>query len=69
MANLDGEFAFVVYLHRDDLEAAGFDSSQVDDETMRKLTAAIEEAYNETGYLNDLIEYANRLGIPKRSGE
>jgi hypothetical protein len=43
MADLDGDYWFVLLLSRDDLEACGFDSSKVDDETMGKLADAMEE--------------------------
>jgi hypothetical protein len=66
MADLDGEYWFVVLLRRDDLEACGLDSSQVDDETMEKLADAMEEVYYD--FFDDLLECANRLGIPKRGG-
>ncbi len=69
MADLDAEYWFVALLHRDDLEACGFDSSQVDDETMGKLSDLIEEAYSETDFFTDLIECAQRLDIPERDEE
>ena len=68
MPDLDGEYWFVLLLRRDDLEACGFDSSRVDDATMGKLADAIEEAYSETDFFTDLIECADRLGIPRRGG-
>ena len=43
MADLDGDYWFVLLLSRDDLEACGFDLSKVDDETMGKLADAMEE--------------------------
>ena len=66
MADLDGEYWFVLLLRRDDLEACGFDSSKVDDETMGKLADAMEEAY--CCFFDDLWKCADRLGIPKRGG-
>jgi hypothetical protein len=68
MADLDGEYWFAALLHRDDLDSCGFDSSQVDDETMGKLADMIEEAYCENGFFGDLEECATRLGIPTRGG-
>jgi hypothetical protein len=68
MADLDAEYWFVALLHRDDLDSCGFDSSQVDDETMGKLADAMEESYRKCGFHIELQECANRLGIPKRGG-
>ena len=68
MADLDGEYWFVALLHRDDLEACGFNLSQVDDETMGKLADAMEESYRKCGFHIGVRECANRLGIPERGG-
>jgi hypothetical protein len=66
MPDSDGEYWFAVLLHRDDLEACGFDSFEVDDEMMRKLADAMEESYRKSGFYIELNECANRLGIPMR---
>jgi hypothetical protein len=58
----------VALLHRDDLDACGFDSSQVDEETMRMLTDAMEGCYRKCGFYIDLTDCANRMGIPERGG-
>jgi hypothetical protein len=42
----------------------GYDSSQVDDETMGKLADAMEGVYYD--FFDDLWECANRLAVPKR---
>ncbi len=68
MADLDGEHWFVALLHRDDLDACGIDSSQVDDETMGKLADAMEHIYRSFDFQTDLQDCAEELGLPERGG-
>ena len=64
MADSDGEYWSVVILRRGDLEACGFDSSQVDDETMEKLADEMHDIYCSFDFQTDLRDLAEELGIP-----
>jgi len=56
-------------VHRDDLDLAGFDSSNVSDDTMTKLVNQMCNAYLENGYWIDMEEIAVDLGIPRKPEE
>ncbi len=68
MADSDGEYWSVVILRRDDLDACGFDSSQVDDETMGKLADAMGDIYCAFDFQTNLQDLAEEFGIPERGG-
>ncbi len=59
----DGFFV-VTHVHRDDLEGAGFDVSDVDDDTMQEVACRLSEAYCDNGFWIDLPIIAEYLGIP-----
>ena len=54
---------------REDLDMAGFDSSKVDDSTLRKLASKMADAYCEGSFWIDLEIIAEYLGIPRKAGE
>ena len=57
----------ITSVHRDDLEAAGFDSSNVSDETMELLAKKMANDYLEQLYWTSLSIIAEDcLGIPKK---
>ena len=55
----------ITSVHRDDLEAEGFDASQIDDDTMRKLASKLADAYCEHMFWIDLPIIAKALNIAK----
>ncbi len=55
----------IVRLHRDDLEAIGFDAREVSDETMRTLSADLCDCYCDQDFWNDLRYVAEKYGIPE----
>jgi hypothetical protein len=57
----------VTTVHRDDLENEGFDTSNVDDHTMKELAEKMGEAYTSSGYWIDLNILAENLDIPKKT--
>ena len=52
-------------VHRNDLESIGFDTSHVDDDTMRELARKMGKAYTEIVFWIDLPIIADGLEIPK----
>ena len=52
--------------HRDDLEHAGFDASQVDDAAMERLATKIADDYCEQLFWDHLPIIAEIMGIPRR---
>lgn len=56
-------------VHRDDLEGEGYDTSKVDDSTMRRLASKMADAYLEASFWIDLPIIADELGIPKRAAK
>jgi hypothetical protein len=64
----DGFFP-ITSVHRDDLNGLGYDTSSVDDPTMRRLAAKMADAYLEQAFWIDLPIIAEHVGIPKREEE
>ena len=62
----DSGYFSIGCLHRDDLEAAGFDASNVDDDTMDRLADKMGDAYVSNGFWIDLPIIAEYLEIPKK---
>lgn len=56
-------------VHRDDLEAAGFDASNVDDATMERLASKMSDDYLEQLFWVHLPIIAEYLDIPRKEGE
>lgn len=67
MEPVDDEGFFVITrIHRDDLEAAGFDASDVDDDTMKELAGKMRSDYLTQLFWEHLPMLAEDLGIPKK---
>jgi len=49
-----------------DLDAAGFDTTNVSEETVTRIAGMMEDSYLEDGYWHDLRAAANKLNIPKK---
>ncbi len=62
----DGYFP-ITSVHRGDLEAQGFDATNVDDATMFELADKMTDAYLDSAFWIDLEIIAEWLGIPKRA--
>ena len=56
----------ITSVSREDLEAAGFDASDVDDYTMERLADKMGDAYVSNGFWIDLPIIAEYLEIPKK---
>ena len=56
----------ITSVSREDLEAAGFDTSEVDDAIMELLARKLRDAYCENGFWIDLPIIAEHLNIPKK---
>lgn len=56
----------ITSVSREDLEAAGFDASDVDDDTMERLADKMGDAYVSNGFWIDLPIIAEYLEIPKK---
>ena len=56
----------ITSVHRDDLEHAGFDASQVDDTAMERLASKMADDYCEQLFWEHLPIIAEILGIPRR---
>ena len=66
MHNMKTNKSFTITLvHRDDLEARGFDVSNVDDSTMERLAYKMADAYIEHSFWTDLDIIATDLDIPR----
>ena len=59
------EYFKITSVHRDDLGSIGFDTSNVNDDTMIELADKMKEAYLEQGFWIDLPILAEQLGILK----
>ena len=59
----------ITAVHRDDLEASGFDVSEVSDDTMRSIAAKMCDDYVEQMFWISLKIIAEELGIPKKEEE
>jgi len=55
----------ITKMHRDDLAIAGYDGSNVSDDTMTDLAYKMESAYVSNCYWLDLEILAEELNIPK----
>lgn len=64
--NKDGYFV-ITRIHRDDLEAAGFDTTNVSDETMEELARKMCNDYLEQLYWYSMETLAELMGIPKKA--
>lgn len=53
-------------VQREDLESIGYDTTSVDDETMRQLASKMADAYCDNGFWIDLPILADHLEIPKK---
>lgn len=60
------EFFKITSISRNDLEAAGFDTSEVSDTTMEQLANRMRSAYLENGFWIDLPIIAEYLEIPRK---
>ena len=56
----------ITSVSREDLDAAGFDTSDVDDSTMERLASKMGDAYCSNGFWIDLPIIAEYLEIPKK---
>jgi hypothetical protein len=56
----------ITSIHRDDLEHAGFDASQVDDAIMEHLAYKMADDYCEQLFWEHLPIIAEIVGIPRR---
>lgn len=52
---------------RADLESAGFDTANVDDDDMKELASKMANAYCDLGFWEDLEVLAEHLGIKKHT--
>lgn len=50
---------------RADLESVGYDTTDVDDDTMSELASKMADAYCDMGFWEDLTVLAEHLGIKK----
>ena len=60
----DDGFFVIARVHRDDLSEAGFDASQVDDATMRRLADKLGDAYVGDAFWFAISIIAEDLAIP-----
>jgi len=60
------KFFKITSVHRDDLEQAGFDVSQVEDSTMEHLASKMADDYCEQLFWIHLPIIAEILGIPRK---
>ena len=65
--NTDGSFV-ISRVHRDDLEAIGFDTSEVDDDTMDELADRMGDDYGNQLFWESLESIAETMEIPRRDG-
>lgn len=66
MGKTKKEYFEITSISRADLEAAGFDASKVDDDTMERLASKMEDDYLEQLYWTSLKIIAEYLKIPKK---
>ncbi len=60
------EYFNITSVHRNDLEGIGFDTVDVDDDTMRHLASKMADAYCDQVFWIDLEIIAEAVGIPKK---
>ena len=56
----------ITSVHREDLKSRGFDTSKIDDNTMKRLASKMSDAYLENSFWIDLEIIAEYLNIPKK---
>lgn len=61
------DYFVIARIHRDDLDAAGFDSSNVSDEQMEKIARKMGDDYVTQLFWEHLSFFAEYLGIPKKN--
>lgn len=61
---MKNEYFEITSVSREDLEQAGFDTSKVDDATMKRLASKMADAYCDNGFWVDLEIIAEALEIP-----
>lgn len=54
---------------REDLESKGFDTSKVDDSTMKKIASKMADAYLDNGFWIDMPILAEHYGVPRRDSK
>jgi len=59
------DFFEISSLHRDDLESIGYDTSRIDDFTMKSLASKLGDDYCEQLFWNSLPILADHFDIPK----
>ena len=59
----------ITSVSREDLEAKGFDTSEVDDDTMERLASKMGDDYCEQLFWTSLEIIAEYMGIPKKDEE
>jgi len=62
----ENEYFTITSVHRNDLEEIGYDTTNVDDATMRQLASKMADAYCEMCFWIDLEIIAASIGIPKK---
>lgn len=60
------DFFVVTRIHREDLEAAGFDASNVTDEMMEEIASDMHNAHMNDIFWESLSTAAESLNIPKK---
>ena len=63
------QFFPVSHVSRADLEHKGFDTSQVDDETMKRIASMMDDSYLDDGFWTDLVSACEEVGIPQKEVE
>lgn len=56
----------ITSIHRDDLEASGFNSSNVDNQTMSNIASRMSEVFVENYFWTTLNIIAEEMGIPRK---
>ena len=64
---MDEGFFYITSVHRDDLEAIGFDTSEVTDSRMKILAKQLRDDYCNQMFFLSLEILAEELGIPKKN--
>lgn len=59
----------ISFLHRDDIRYRGYDTSNIDNETMVHLADQMDDSYLEYGFWGDLDHACEKLEIPKLKKE
>lgn len=66
MAKQEKEFFPITSVSRNDLEERGFDTSEVDDDTMERLASKMSDDYCEQMFWTSMEIIAEIMGIPKK---